>query len=55
MSSQEYVRYLTQQFVRYIETPKEKRVKKQKEAWSYRWFGVLPLGLSILFRRKNKQ
>jgi hypothetical protein len=55
MSSQEYVRYLTQRFVKYMETPKEQRVKKTKEVWAYRWFGMLPLAIGMLFRRKEKQ
>ncbi|AMA72474.1 MULTISPECIES: YqzE family protein [Aneurinibacillus] len=55
MSSQEYVRYLTKRFVEYLETPKEQRVKKPKEAWMYRWFGVLPLAFGMLFHRKRRQ
>ncbi|ERI10534.1 YqzE family protein [Aneurinibacillus aneurinilyticus] len=54
MSSQEYVKYLTQRFVKYMETPKEQRVKKPKEAFMYRWFGMLPFAISMLIRRKKK-
>lgn len=54
MSSQEYVRYLTEKFVKYVETPKEQRVKKPKESWSYHWFGMLPFALRMMFRRKIK-
>ncbi|GEN35012.1 YqzE family protein [Aneurinibacillus danicus] len=54
MSSQEYVKYLAQRFVKYMETPKEQRTKKPKEKLLYRWFGMLPLSLSMLIRRRRK-
>ncbi|WP_081413551.1 YqzE family protein [Aneurinibacillus terranovensis] len=53
-SSQEYVRYLTERIVKYMETPKDQRVKKPKEPWTYRWFGILPLALRMMFRWKVK-
>ncbi|WCN38881.1 YqzE family protein [Aneurinibacillus uraniidurans] len=55
MSSQEYVRYLTQRFVTYVETPKQERPKRVREPWSYRWFGLLPLALGMLFHRRPKR
>lgn len=54
MSSQEYVKFLTQRLVKYMETPKSQREKKPKESFAYRWFGMLPLAIGMLFRRKKK-
>jgi hypothetical protein len=54
MSSQDYVRYLTERFVHYVETPKEQRIKKKKEPWSYRWFGMLPVAVRLMFGRRIK-
>ncbi|TVY08307.1 YqzE family protein [Paenibacillus cremeus] len=62
--SDELVKFLTQQVVKYIETPKD--VRKQvragrrevRERWSTRWFGMLPLALRMWYdrvlRRKAK-
>jgi hypothetical protein len=47
MSSNDIVKYLTQEFVRYIDTPKENRKKKQKESWDSRWFGMIPMALKV--------
>lgn len=53
MSSQEYVRYLTQRFVTYIETPKQERPRRVREPWLYRWFGLLPLAFGMVFYRRR--
>ncbi|MTH52396.1 YqzE family protein [Bacillus mangrovi] len=61
MSSNDYVKYLTQQVVKYMDTPKEER-EQQKELkksaktpfWS-RWFGVLPVSMLLLMRKKRKK
>lgn len=51
--SDELVKYVTQQVVKYIETPKEVRKqvkagkKESRESWQYRWFGMLPLALRM--------
>jgi hypothetical protein len=47
MSSNDIVKYLTQEFVRYIDTPKENRKKKQKESWASRWFGMIPMSFKV--------
>ncbi|MGF7031461.1 hypothetical protein J2T17_002372 [Paenibacillus mucilaginosus] len=49
----ELVKYLTVQVIKYFETPKEERKLKRagkreaREQWQYRWFGMLPLALSM--------
>jgi len=51
--SDELVKYLTVQVVKYIETPKDVRKqvragrKEVREQWQYRWFGLLPVALRI--------
>ncbi|GCL71120.1 MULTISPECIES: YqzE family protein [Paenibacillus] len=50
---EELVKYVTQQVVKYMDTPKEvrKQVKAGKkvgrEPWQYRWFGMLPFVLRM--------
>ncbi|MBP1154825.1 MULTISPECIES: YqzE family protein [unclassified Paenibacillus] len=51
--SDELVKYVTQQVVKYMETPKEVRKqvkadrKEGREPWQYRWFGMLPFALRM--------
>jgi hypothetical protein len=48
MKTNDYVKYLTQTVVKYIDQPKEERVrvkmakKDEKEPFVYKWFGILP-------------
>ncbi|XEC93041.1 YqzE family protein [Paenibacillus tarimensis] len=55
----EYVKFVTQRVVRYIETPKDVRRQVRKEAkavrepWLTRWFGVAPLGIKIWWNGKK--
>jgi hypothetical protein len=49
MSSNDIVKYLTQEFVRFIDTPKENRKKKQKESWASRWFGMIPMSFKVFW------
>ncbi|GIN38353.1 YqzE family protein [Heyndrickxia oleronia] len=58
MSTNDYVKYITQTFVKHFDTPKSDRIqsrlerKKQKNPFLYRWFGVLPYSIIMLFKRK---
>lgn len=60
ISGQEYVQYLTEQLVEYIDTPAEerkqakKRAKAQKEQWLPRWFGVWGVSLLLWLKKKNQ-
>ncbi|GAA4863393.1 YqzE family protein [Paenibacillus vulneris] len=60
----ELVKYMTEQFVKYMETPREIRKqtratqREMREQWQYRWFGMLPLALrmwieSLIWRKKK--
>ncbi|MCD7033132.1 YqzE family protein [Metabacillus sp. GX 13764] len=61
MSTNDYVKYLTQQFVKYMDTPKEKRMEQKKLRKDERlpavnrWFGILPFGVMLLFKNRRKQ
>jgi protein-arginine kinase len=61
MKTNDYVKYLTQTVVKYIDQPKEERrklkqEKKEAEAtFLFRWFGILPFMLmSSIKKKKNK-
>ncbi|PZE20917.1 YqzE family protein [Paenibacillus xerothermodurans] len=49
----ELVKYVAEQFIDYIETPREVRKeakasrKERRERWQYRWFGMLPVALRM--------
>jgi hypothetical protein len=57
----ELVQYITEKVVHYMETPKAERKKNRKlrrakEPWLSRWFGVVPFALSMwLDQRKKKR
>ncbi|WLD92045.1 YqzE family protein [Alkalihalobacillus sp. AL-G] len=58
MSTNDFVKYLTQQFVRHFDQPKEKRREKRtsrkdhKPPMSVQWFGLVPMAISMLIKRK---
>lgn len=60
MSTNDYIKFLTQQFVRYYDVPKGERRerreqrKEEKPSFSYRWFGILPFAMKMLFRRNTR-
>ncbi|QXE00413.1 YqzE-like protein [Terribacillus aidingensis] len=55
MSSNDYFRFVTQELVKKMDTPKpEKKLKeKEKHQLHGKWFGVLPFAFKLLFRRKK--
>ncbi|MBT9249756.1 YqzE family protein [Bacillus halotolerans] len=59
MKTNDYVKYMTQQFVKYIDTPKDERKerkevrKKTKTPASQHWFGILPYGFRLWLKRKK--
>lgn len=61
--SDELVKYITQQLVTYIDTPRDVRKQKreqrrsirQKTPWTYRWFGVLPLFFKLWLRQRKQR
>lgn len=50
-SSNDLIKYFTEQIVRYLDTPKEYRPKKAKESLSYQWFGFIPLSISMFLQK----
>ncbi len=58
MNTNEYVKFLTQQFVQYYDQPKEQRKKHRLERKENRtdfiseWFGVIPFAIMMLFIKK---
>lgn len=61
MKTNDYVKYLTQTVVKYIDQPKDERrkikqAKKEAEAtFLFRWFGIMPFMLmSSIKKKKNK-
>ncbi|WP_163581100.1 YqzE family protein [Gracilibacillus saliphilus] len=59
MSNNDYVKYMTQRIVKYMDTPKDERKKlkearKQQEiAYSNKWFGVLPFAFRLLIQKRK--
>ncbi|MFD1038469.1 YqzE family protein [Virgibacillus byunsanensis] len=57
ISGNDYVKYVTETFVSYIDLPsEEKKVRKRNKrssslVWSNRWLGVLPFALKY-YRKK---
>ncbi len=60
MSFNDLVKYVTQQFVSYLDKPKDQRLLRKNERKSSqspalsRWFGVIPLGFMLLMRKRKK-
>ena len=62
MKTNDYVKYMTQTIIKYIDQPKEERKKQKQErklskaSFWYRWFGILPYLLLLeINRRKNRE
>ncbi|WP_377888531.1 YqzE family protein [Alkalihalobacillus sp. R86527] len=59
MSSNDLVKFMTQQVVSYMDQPKEERVnnraerKATKQPFLFRWFGVIPMAISMFLRKKK--
>ncbi len=62
MPTNDSVCFVTQQFVSYMDAPKEDRKQKkeqrrsEKEPFLNKWFGVMPLSAALFYRNvKNKR
>jgi len=60
MKTNDYVKFLTQEFVTYVDQPKDERKKKRhakthtkKSKYTSRWFGLIPFALLMTFKRKR--
>jgi hypothetical protein len=60
MKTNDYVKYLTQTVVQYIDQPKDERIKikqakkETRASFWYRWFGILPYIFIGVMKRKGK-
>ncbi|MDT2045488.1 YqzE family protein [Priestia aryabhattai] len=60
MKTNDYVKYVTQQLVQYMDQPKEirktKRIEKKeaRDPFFNRWFGMIPLSFQIWYRNTKK-
>ncbi|KFN01324.1 YqzE family protein [Bacillus clarus] len=61
MSTNDYVRFVTQQFVSYMDAPKEDRKQKkqqrraEKEPFLNKWFGVMPISATLFYQNVKKK
>lgn len=61
MSLNDYVKFLTQQAVIRMDQPKEERQTRKQERkidrqpFATQAFGMIPLGISLFWRRKKKK
>ncbi|SHN12139.1 YqzE family protein [Gracilibacillus kekensis] len=59
MSNNDYVKYMTQRIVKYMDTPKDERKKSKVERGheevtvSNKWFGVLPFAFRLLIQKRK--
>lgn len=58
MSNHTYLKFLTEEFIKYLNIPKEER-RRNKEAGKHdktaplnRWFGLLPFSLRLFIKGK---
>lgn len=61
MKTNDYIKYMTQTIVRYMDQPKEERMRIKQErrqakaSFWYRWFGILPyIFYSEVKKRKRR-
>ncbi|MDQ0231960.1 YqzE family protein [Metabacillus malikii] len=63
MSTNDYVKYVTQQLIKFMDTPKETRKQQREEklknnelstVYTNRWFGMLPFSLRLLVKNRKK-
>lgn len=58
MKTNDYIKFLTQQFVKFMNVPKAERKlqrenkKKLKKPFVSNWFGLLPFAIMMLVKRK---
>jgi len=60
MKTNDYVKYLTQTVVQYIDQPKDERKKQRQEKkdrkadFLYRWFGIVPYVFILKMRERRE-
>ncbi|MDC3415505.1 YqzE family protein [Aquibacillus salsiterrae] len=59
MSGNDYVKFMTQEIVKYMDMPQEERKKRkqnrteQEYHLSNKWFGILPFAFKLLVKKKS--
>ncbi len=58
MKTNDFVKFLTKEFVTYVDQPKEERKRvvpqeKYKKNYSNELFGLLPVSLKMMFKKKQ--
>lgn len=60
MKTNDYIKFLTQEFVTYVDKPKEERKKKKhvrnkmdKPLYTSKWFGLIPFALLMAIKKKR--
>jgi hypothetical protein len=60
MKTNDYIKYMTQEFVKYIDQPVDirRKIKEEKklnkEPFLSKWFGVLPLSVSMIMTKDTE-
>lgn len=59
MASNDYIQYLTERFVRYLDTPrderKQRRKERRREPWDRQWFGDIPFSVQMFWQRRKSR
>ncbi|PCK20900.1 YqzE family protein [Bacillus pumilus] len=60
MKTNDYVKYMTQEIIKYMNTPRDERKEHKQEKmetklpFSQRLFGVLPFGFSMMLKKRHR-
>lgn len=56
-SSSDLVKYITEQVVQYMSTPRSERRERRhgREHWRTRWFGMLPFSIHMWLRSARRR
>ncbi|MFD1426787.1 hypothetical protein JOD24_000975 [Kroppenstedtia sanguinis] len=61
MSTNDYLKFLVQEMVKYMDTPREERRqartlrREQRMHWTYRFFGMIPFGMKMFVGQQKKR
>ncbi|MFO7291146.1 YqzE-like protein [Planifilum fulgidum] len=58
MSFKDWITYLLERLVWFMETPREERKKMRnirKEPWATRWFGMIPLSMKMAVEKQKSR
>lgn len=61
IKTEEYIKYLTEKVIAYMDMPPEVRKEQRslqrsaRDPWHVRWFGMIPLSLALLWKRRQER